>query len=40
MTRSLEGKSAIVTGGAGGIGSAICKTLADSGARVGRGVQQ
>ena len=34
MTGSLAGKSAIVTGGAGGIGSAICRTLADAGARV------
>jgi len=34
MIGSLAGKSAIVTGGAGGIGSAICRTLADAGARI------
>ena len=33
--RGLEGKAAIVTGGGGGIGSAICKRLAEAGARVG-----
>ena len=33
--RGLKGKSAIVTGGAGGIGSAICRRLADEGVRVG-----
>jgi 2-hydroxycyclohexanecarboxyl-CoA dehydrogenase len=33
--RGLEGKAAIVTGGGGGIGSAICRRLADGGARVG-----
>lgn len=33
--RGLKGKSAIVTGGAGGIGSAICRRLAEEGARVG-----
>lgn len=33
--RGLEGKAAIVTGGGGGIGSAICRRLADAGARVG-----
>ncbi len=33
--RGLEGKAAIVTGGGGGIGSAICKRLAEGGARIG-----
>jgi 2-hydroxycyclohexanecarboxyl-CoA dehydrogenase len=33
--RGLSGKAAIVTGGAGGIGSAICRRLAAEGARVG-----
>jgi 2-hydroxycyclohexanecarboxyl-CoA dehydrogenase len=33
--RGLEGKAAIVTGGGGGIGSAICRRLADAGARIG-----
>ena len=33
--RGLEGKAAIVTGGGGGIGSAICRRLADAGVRVG-----
>ena len=33
--RGLEGKAAIVTGGGGGIGSAICRRLVDAGARVG-----
>jgi len=33
--RGLEGKAAIVTGGGGGIGSAICRRLTDAGARVG-----
>ena len=28
----MEGKVAIVTGGAGGIGSAICRRLAEAGA--------
>ena len=34
MKTSLNGKVAIVTGGTGGIGTAICRQLADSGARV------
>lgn len=34
MTASLQGKAALVTGGAGGIGSAICRRLATSGASV------
>jgi len=34
MRTSLDGKVAIVTGGTGGIGTAICRQLADSGARV------
>lgn len=33
--RGLDGKAAIVTGGGGGIGSAICRRLADAGTRVG-----
>lgn len=33
--RGLEGKATIVTGGGGGIGSAICRRLAEAGARVG-----
>ena len=33
--RGLEGKAAIVTGGGGGIGSAICQRLGEAGARVG-----
>lgn len=33
--RGLRGKTAIVTGGAGGIGSAICRRLAEEGAKVG-----
>jgi acetoacetyl-CoA reductase len=34
MRTSLEGRVALVTGGTGGIGTAICRRLADSGARV------
>lgn len=34
MSGELEGKIALVTGGTGGIGTAICKRLADAGARV------
>jgi acetoacetyl-CoA reductase len=34
MRQSLEGRVAVVTGGTGGIGTAICKRLSDSGARV------
>ncbi len=33
--RGLEGKAVIVTGGAGGIGSAICRRFAEEGAKVG-----
>ena len=33
--RGLKGKTAIVTGGAGGIGSAICRRLAEEGCKVG-----
>ena len=33
--RGLEGKAAIVTGGAGGIGQAICRRLAQEGCAVG-----
>jgi 2-hydroxycyclohexanecarboxyl-CoA dehydrogenase len=33
--RGLEGKAAIVTGGGGGIGGAICRRLGEAGARVG-----
>ena len=34
MAGSLEGRVAIVTGGAGGIGSATCQVMADRGARI------
>lgn len=34
MNIELSGKVAVVTGGGGGIGSAICRILAESGARV------
>ena len=34
MAKSLQGRTALVTGGTGGIGTAICKRLAGSGARV------
>lgn len=34
MSGSLKNKVVVVTGGAGGIGSAICKKLADAGARI------
>jgi 2-hydroxycyclohexanecarboxyl-CoA dehydrogenase len=33
--RGLKGKAAIVTGGAGGIGTAICRRLAEEGCKVG-----
>ena len=32
--RSLEGRVGIVTGGAGGLGSAITKCLSDAGAKI------
>jgi glucose 1-dehydrogenase len=35
MTRKLEGKTAIVTGGSGGLGSAFSLALANAGANVG-----
>ena len=34
MTRGLEGRVAFVTGGTGGIGSAICSRLIEEGAAV------
>lgn len=34
MAYSLDGKVTIVTGGAGGIGSAVCRIMAEHGARV------
>jgi len=34
MKTTLDGRIALVTGGTGGIGAAICKQLADSGAKV------
>lgn len=34
MSRRLDGRVAIITGGAGGLGSAACKRLASEGARV------
>lgn len=34
MNNTLDGKAAIVTGGAGGIGSAVCRILAEYGARL------
>jgi 3-oxoacyl-[acyl-carrier protein] reductase len=35
METGLKGKGVLVTGGAGGIGSALCRTFAAEGARVG-----
>jgi NAD(P)-dependent dehydrogenase (short-subunit alcohol dehydrogenase family) len=37
MTMKFQGKTAIVTGGANGIGAAICRRYATEGARVGDG---
>ena len=34
LTKVLEGKVAIVTGGAGGIGSAVSRAMAEAGAKV------
>lgn len=34
MTSALQGHAAVVTGGAGGIGSAVCRTLAEHGAQI------
>lgn len=34
MLKGLAGKSVVVTGGAGGIGAAVCRRLSDEGARV------
>ncbi|MCY3601883.1 MAG: hypothetical protein OXH12_02280, partial [Chloroflexi bacterium] len=34
MAKHLEGKTAIVTGGAGGMGSWICRIFAEQGAKV------
>ena len=34
MTRDFDGRTAVVTGGASGIGEACCRLLAERGARV------
>lgn len=34
MSKSIDGKVAIITGGAGGIGSEVCRILAENGAKI------